>query len=156
MPIMKKRSALFALTFLIIFSAQTMAQDGMSIQKSNYSVQETTDRLERILTEKGLKIFEKVNHQNGAASVGMDLSPSVVLIFGNPKLGTPLMQCAPTVAIDLPQKMLIWENAEGEVQIGYNSADYLKSRHNIEGCTQELQKISGALRNFAQSAAGSN
>jgi uncharacterized protein (DUF302 family) len=86
----------------------------------------------------------------------MELPPTTVLIFGNPKLGTPLMQCAPTVAIDLPQKMLIWEDDNGNVSIGYNSPEYLKKRHNIAGCDQELQKISGALQKFAQNAAGIN
>lgn len=128
----------------------------MNILKSNYSVQETADRLQKKLIENGLTVFNKINHHKGAVSVNMKLKPTVVLIFGNPKLGTPLMQCAPTVAIDLPQKMLIWEDAGGEVNIGYNSTEYLKTRHNIEGCSQELQKISKALQNLAQYAAGSN
>lgn len=139
-----------------IFTTTTFAQDGMEIIQSEYSVEETTDRLEKVLKDNGLTIFENVNHQEGATSVNMDLSPSTVFIFGNPRLGTPLMQCAPTVAIDLPQKMLIWKDQNGQVHVGYNSPDYLKKRHNIEGCDQELQKISGALKKFAQNAAGLN
>ncbi len=128
-------------------------QDGMEIIQSRYSVEETTDRLENVLTENGLTIFKKVDHQEGAALVDMQLTPTTLLIFGNPKLGTPLMQCAPSVAIDLPQKMLVWEDKDGQVKIGYNTIDYLKKRHSIEGCDQELQKISGALQKFAQTAA---
>jgi uncharacterized protein (DUF302 family) len=133
-----------------------MAQDGVITLESNYSVEKTTNRLEHALTENGLTIFRKVDHQKGATSVDMELPPTTVLIFGNPKLGTPLMQCAPTVAIDLPQKMLIWKDQDGHVQVGYNSPDYLKKRHDIKGCDQELQKITGALKKFAQSAAGMN
>ncbi|MDZ7682715.1 MAG: DUF302 domain-containing protein [Fodinibius sp.] len=139
-----------------VFITTTFAQDGVEIIESKYSVEETTDRLENTLTENGLTIFQKVDHKKGAASVDMQLPPTTVLIFGNPKLGTPLMQCAPTVAIDLPQKMLVWEDQHGQTHVGYNSPDYLKKRHGIEGCDQELQKISGALKNFAQTAAGIN
>lgn len=153
---MKKLVAFLVFVFLGIITTQAFAQDGIEIIQSEYSVEKTTDRLEKVLKDNGLNIFDKINHQEGATSVDMDLSPTTVLIFGNPKLGTPLMQCAPTTAIDLPQKMLIWENEDGKVNIGYNSPDYLKERHNIEGCDQELQKISGALKKFAQTAAGMN
>ena len=139
-----------------VFINATFAQDGVEIMESNYSVKKTTDRLEKVLKSNGLTIFRKVDHREGAASVDMELPPATVLIFGNPKLGTPLMQCAPTAAIDLPQKMLIWEGADGKVRIGYNSTDYLKRRHRIRGCDQELQKIAGALEKFARTATGMN
>jgi uncharacterized protein (DUF302 family) len=147
------------LTFLLLtglFISESIAQDGMVTLESNYSVDKTTNRLEHALTENGLTIFRKVDHQKGAASVDMELPPTTLLIFGNPKLGTPLMQCAPTVAIDLPQKMLIWEDQDEQVQVGYNSPDYLKKRHDIKGCDQELQKITGALKKFAHTATGMN
>ena len=154
---MNKLTAFLLLIFLAaIFANESVAQDGMTTLQSNYSVDKTIDRLENALTDNGLTIFKKVNHQKGATSVGMELPATTVLIFGNPKLGTPLMQCAPTAAIDLPQKMLIWEDQDGEVNLGYNSPDYLKKRHGIEGCDQELQKITGALKKFAQAAAGIN
>ncbi|WP_445663951.1 DUF302 domain-containing protein [Fodinibius sp. AD559] len=139
-----------------IITTPAVAQEGMEIVQSKYSVEETTDRLQKVLKDNGLTIFEKVNHQEGASSVSMEMPPTTVLIFGNPKLGTPLMQCAPTVAIDLPQKVLIWNDQNGQVNVGYNSPDYLKKRHSIKGCDQELQKISGALQKFAQTAAGIN
>jgi len=154
---MKKLTTFLLFVFLVaIFASESIAQDGTVTLQSNYAFDKTIDRLEKVLTENGLTIFKKVDHQEGAASVNMDLPPTTVFIFGNPKLGTPLMQCAPTVAIDLPQKMLIWEDQDGEVNLGYNSPDYLKKRHGIEGCDQELQKITGALKKFAQTAAGIN
>ena len=146
------------MTFVLVGSTttQAIAQDGIEIMQSEYSVSETTDRLENILEDNGLTIFQKVDHQEGAASVNMELPPTTVLIFGNPKLGTPLMQCAHTVAIDLPQKILVWADKDGQVKVGYNTIDYLKKRHSIEGCDQELQKISGALQKFVQTATGVN
>jgi len=154
-----RRYSIFLL-FLFIFSGilnnTSRAQDGLTIVQSNYSPGETVNRLINIFDKKGLTIFKRVDHKKGAASVDMELPPTTVLIFGNPKLGTPLMQCAPTVAVDLPQKMLVWKNARGDVSIAYNSPAYLKKRHNIEGCGQELNKISNALKNLAQKAAGNN
>jgi uncharacterized protein (DUF302 family) len=154
---MKEITAFLTFTILTGFViSESIAQDGMVMLESNYSVEKTTNQLEHTFTENGVTIFRKVDHQKGAASIDMALPPTIVLIFGNPKLGTPLMQCAPTVAIDLPQKMLIWEDQKGLVYVGYNSADYLKQRHDIKGCDQELQKITGALKKFAQTAAGIN
>ncbi len=137
-----------------IFAKHGLAQEGMVTLKSNYSVEKTLDRLENVLTENRLTIFRKVDHREGATTVDMKLPPTTVIIFGNPKLGTPLMKCAPTVAIDLPQKMLVWQSKNGSVYVGYNAPEYLKKRHGIEGCDQVLQKINGALKKFAQTAAG--
>ncbi|MDZ7659009.1 DUF302 domain-containing protein [Fodinibius sp.] len=148
---------IITITFMLgIIVIPANGQDGMEVIQSQHSVEETTDRLKNILKENGITIFQKVNHKEGAAAVNMDLSPTTVLIFGNPKLGTPLMQCAQTTAIDLPQKALVWEDSEGITHIGYNSPEYLKKRHNIEGCDQELNKISKALDKFTRAAAGSN
>ena len=154
---MKKITAF--LTFVILtglFITESIAQDGMVSLESNYSVNKTIHRLENVLTEKGLTIFKKVDHQKGALSANMELPESTVIIFGNPKLGTPLMQCAPTVGIDLPQKVLVWKDQKGKVLVEYNSPDYLRQRHDIKGCDQELQKIGGALNKFARNAAGIN
>lgn len=151
---MKKLCIVLVFIFLGIITTQAVAQDGIEIVESKYSVEETVDRLVNILKENGLTIFEKVNHQKGAISASMELPPTTVLIFGNPNLGTPLMQCAPTVAIDLPQKMLIWKDRKGQVYVGYNAPAYLKKRHNIKGCEQELQKITRALKKFVHNATG--
>ena len=82
----------------------------------------------------------------------MSLRPTEVVIFGNPKVGTPLMNCAQSVAIDLPQKALIWQDEAGEVWLAYNDPAYLAGRHKIEGCDEVLKKVSGALANFAAAA----
>ena len=94
-----------------------------------------------------------MNHHKNAANVGLELRPTSLLVFGNPNLGSPLMQESSTTAIDLPQKMLVWENAEGVVYISYNSPEYLASRHNIKDNTAIIAKISGALHKLSSNAA---
>jgi len=150
MHLVSKTALIIAM--LLTFSS-TYSQEGMIAVQSDFSVEETANRLEEILTENGINIFEIVDHKKGAASVDMSLLPTTLFIFGNPMIGTPIMQCKQSAAIDLPQKMLIWENSEGIVQIGYNNPNYLKNRHSIEGCDAELKKIGKALGNFAESAA---
>lgn len=141
--------------YITIMSFSTaFAQEGMTTIQSNYPVEESANRLEKILTENGITIFNKIDHQQGASDVDMELSPTILFIVGNPKLGTPVMQCSQTAAIDLPQKILIWENSESVVQIGYNNPEFLKERHSIKGCDDVLKKIDDALHNFAVSAAG--
>ncbi|MFO7800177.1 DUF302 domain-containing protein [Rhodohalobacter sp.] len=129
------------------------AQEGITTIQSDFSVEETANRLEKVLTDNGITIFNKIDHRQGASGVDMELSPTILFIIGNPKLGTPVMQCAQTAAIDLPQKMLIWENSEGVVQVGYNNPEYLKKRHSVTGCDEVLKKIDDALHNFSESAA---
>ena len=83
---------------------------------------------------------------------GLSLRPTELLIFGNPKIGTPLMNCAQSVAIDLPQKMLAWQDEAGTTYLGWNDPGYLQNRHAIEGCDEILQTVTGALANFAKAA----
>jgi uncharacterized protein (DUF302 family) len=85
----------------------------------------------------------------------MELKPTELLIFGNPKIGTPLMNCAQSVAVDLPQKMLAWEDETGTVYLGWNDPMHLKARHGIEACDKVLETVSGALANFAKAATAS-
>ena len=126
-------------------------RDGIVRVKSNYSVEETVKRFESIAKERGLNIFGIVNHQAGAESVGLELRPTQVVIFGNPRVGTPLMQCNQTVGIDLPQKALIWQDEQGQVWLGYNSPKYLSNRHKLRGCADEaLETIGNALSMLAQ------
>jgi len=96
---------------------------------SNHSVDETVERLRRVLQSKGVKLFALIDHSGEAAKVGMKMLPTKLLIFGNPKAGTPLMLAAPSSAIDLPLKILIWEDALGKVWVTYNSPAYLEERH---------------------------
>ena len=149
---MAKRIFLF-LIITFLFSSIALAESGLVSVHSNHSVTETGNRLESILKEKGMKIVARINHAAGAASVDLKLRPTELLIFGNPKVGTPLMQCEQTVAIDLPQKMLIWEDESGEVWLTYNDPGYLADRHGIQGCEENIQKVKGALANFARAAA---
>jgi uncharacterized protein (DUF302 family) len=98
---------------------------------SPHSVVETLQRLEALVKSKGLTIFCRVDHSGEAAKAGLKMKPTQLLIFGSPQAGTPLMLASPTLAIDLPLKALIWEDADGKVWVSYNSTEYLKSRHNI-------------------------
>ncbi len=128
-------------------------KNGLVNVKSNHTVQKTADKLEAILKEKGMTVFTRINHTAGAEKVSKKLRPTEVVIFGNPKVGTPLMQCAQTVAIDLPQKMLIWQDAAGATWLTYNDPSYLMQRHKIKGCDPVIKKVTGALSKFANAAA---
>jgi uncharacterized protein (DUF302 family) len=126
--------------------------DGLVTYQSHYSVKETADKFESILKDKGLTIFARINHQKNAESVNLELRPTEVIIFGNPKVGTPLMQCAQQTAIDLPQKVLIMQDAEQNVWLSYNNPKYLKQRHSIEGCDKVVNKISTVLSKLSTAA----
>lgn len=144
---------------LALFSALVLAlplcagaAEGLVKVKSAHGVADTADKLANAIDGKGLKLFARINHAEGAEEAGMALRPTELIIFGNPKAGTPLMQCAQSTAIDLPQKALIWEDEEGQVWLGYNDPGYLKERHGIEGCDKPLENISKALENVASVA----
>jgi uncharacterized protein (DUF302 family) len=98
---------------------------------SNHSVDETVTKLEGILQAKGITLFALVDHSGEAAKAGMKMRPTRLLIFGNPRAGTPVMLAAPSSAIDLPLKILVWEDDQGKVRITYNSPTYLQTRHNL-------------------------
>lgn len=108
-----------------------MAANGIVDTPSNHSVDETIERLQSILHAKGVTLFALVDHSGEAAKIGMTMRPTKLLIFGNPKGGTPLMLAAPSSAIDLPLKILVWEDANQKVWISYNSLAYLKERHGL-------------------------
>jgi uncharacterized protein (DUF302 family) len=109
---------------------------------SNHPVEQTVERLQGILRQKGITLFALIDHSGEAKKVGMEMRPTKLLIFGSPEAGTPVMLAAPTVAIDLPLKILVWEDGQGKVWLSYNSAAYLQARH---GVPQELlQNISAA------------
>jgi uncharacterized protein (DUF302 family) len=107
------------------------AQSGIVTVPSVQSVDLTVQKLEGILQAKGVKLFGFVDHSGEAEKAGMQMRPTKLLIFGNPKAGTPLMIASPTVAIDLPLKILVWEDAAGKVQVSYNSVAYLQARHGL-------------------------
>jgi len=108
---------------------------GIIDRPSNHSVEQTVDRLKNILQSKGVTLFALVDHSGEAEKAGMKMRPTKLLIFGSPKAGTPLMLAAPSIAIDLPLKILVWEDSQGKAWISYNSPEYLRERH---GLPQEL------------------
>jgi uncharacterized protein (DUF302 family) len=110
------------------------AADGLVAIKSPYTAKETMDRFEATAKQRGLSVFARIDHAAGAAKVGKTLRPTEVLIFGNPQGGTPFMECAQSVGIDLPLKALVWEDAASQVWLGYNDPDYLAKRHGVATC----------------------
>ena len=105
--------------------------NGIIDKPSNSSVDETVARLENILRARQVTVFAVVDHSGEAAKVGLTMRPTKLLIFGSPKAGTPLMLASPSVAIDLPLKILVWEDSQGKVWLSYNSPEYLKERHSL-------------------------
>ena len=138
--------------FTMLLSNAALAAESLISVESHYSVKKTADRFENILANKGLTIFARINHSENASNVNLDLTPTEVVIFGNPKVGTPLMQCSKTVAIDLPQKALFWEDNKGQVWLSYNNPEALKERHGIKGCDQLVTKISHVLGRLSEAA----
>lgn len=149
---MFRKALIFALAPLAFGAAQSPDVEGMVAVESPHSVSDTQARLETALEENGLTLIAVVNHEENAASVDLDLRPTRLLIFGNPQAGTPLMQASQTVAIDLPQKMLIWEDDGGTVWLAYNDVEYLKDRHDISGMDELFGNIANALQNLADAA----
>ncbi|GMQ96545.1 MAG: DUF302 domain-containing protein [Gammaproteobacteria bacterium] len=139
-----------ATTFVLMFcfASLAMAGEGIVSVKSAYSVSATLDRLEKVLKKKGMTIFKRIDHSAGAKGVGLKLRPTELLIFGNPKVGTKLTQCAQTAAIDLPMKALAWQDADGTVWLSYNDPAYLAKRHGAKDC-KVVDKMTKALGNFS-------
>jgi uncharacterized protein (DUF302 family) len=124
--------------------------NGIVTIPSNHSVDETVQRLKNILRSKGITLFAVIDHSGEAAKVGMKMPNTKLVIFGNPKGGTPLMLAAPSIAIDLPLKILVAEDAKGKVWVSYNSPEYLKDRH---GLPQDLVQNIAVVAALAHSAA---
>jgi uncharacterized protein (DUF302 family) len=118
---------------------------GMINKPSRYTVPETMDRLVAVLQAKGMTVFDRIDHAGAAKKAGLSMRSSQLLIFGNPKGGTPLMVAAPTVAIDLPFKALAWEDGDGKVWLSYNSPAWLKERHGIRGKDDAIAALEKAL-----------
>lgn len=108
-----------------------MKDEGIVNKPSNHSVEQTVDRLKNILQAKGVTLFALIDHSGEAEKVGMKMPPTKLLIFGNPNAGTPLMLASPRIALDLPLKILVWQDSEGKVWLSYNSPDYLKERYGL-------------------------
>lgn len=139
--------------FICLMAASLLvsAAEGMISLQSPHTATATMDRLESIVEEKGLTVFARIDHAAGAEKVGKSLRPTELLIFGNPKGGTPFMQCAQSVGIDLPLKALVWEDDTGQVWLGYNDPSYLAQRHGAEECAV-VPKLSKALEGMTKAA----
>jgi uncharacterized protein (DUF302 family) len=144
---------LTAFAFPAAGAAQAGPDHGLVIVESAASFEATYDRLRSAIeANPNLRILAEVDHGANAAGVDRALPPTRLILFGNPKLGTPLMQGARTVAIDLPQKVLVWEDGDG-VHVAYNHPDYLAARHGIDGRDRILETIAGALSGLVEAAA---
>ena len=129
-----KRLPRACLALVVCASSAASGIDGLVAIKSPYPAKDTMDRFEQNARQRGLNIFARIDYAAGAAKVGKALRPTEVLIFGNPAGGTPLMECAQSTGIDLPLKALVWEDAEGQVWLGYNDPAYLAQRHDSPQC----------------------
>ena len=127
------------------------AADGLVELKSPYNVHDTMNRLEEIVKQRNLNVFARIDHAAGAAKAGKSLRPTELLIFGNPQGGTPLMECSQSAGIDLPLKMLIWEDDTAQAWLGYNDPAYLARRHGITQCPV-VEKLRKALAGIAEAA----
>jgi len=145
-----------ALTSMYLFTPMTMAagDNGLISKKSAYSVSETLDRLENILTRKGITIVTRWRHDAGAKKVGIPLRPTELLIFGNPKLGSHFFTSQQTAGIDLPMKALAWEDENGQVWLSYNDPQYIADRHGIKNRAEIVNKMTAALDRLTNVATG--
>ncbi len=133
--------------------AMAMAKPGIITKTSNQGFEETYSKLRGIIENNpNLKIILELDHSKNAASVDLKLNPTRIIMFGNPKLGTPLMNTTSYLGLDLPQKILVTQSAGGKVEISYNDPMYLKDRHKIVGVEEVLAKVSGALNKISDGA----
>lgn len=131
-----------------------VADDGLITLKSTHTVNETLDRYQHAVEDKGMKVFARIDHAAAAKGVDMPLRPTSVLIFGNPKVGTMLMQSNQTAGIDLPLKLLAWQDEDGQVWIAYTDPAYLVQRHAITDRDPVVANMRKALNAFATTATG--
>lgn len=134
---------------------EVIEQQGVITKVSTKNFEETYNSLkETIADNPNLKIIAELDHQGNSTSVGLKLNPTRIIMFGNPKLGTPLMQSSQTTGLDLPQKIMVWQDDQDMVKVSYNNPEYLKQRHGIEEKDEVLEKISEALNKITNVAIG--
>jgi uncharacterized protein (DUF302 family) len=146
------KKPLLALALCGLLQAGAHAAPGLVSVKSAHDVPATADKLVAVLEDKGMKIFARIDHAAGAKKVEMTLAPTELVIFGNPKIGTALMNCGHSIAIDLPLKALIWQDGDGQVWLSYNDPAELAERHGLQGCGPVLDKVTKGLDGFARAA----
>jgi len=152
----KLHTGILAALFLAFVSlAPSLAHadtDGMIVKTSDFGVIKTLDRLGIALERAGITVFARIDHAKGAKKVGLELSPTALIIFGTPKIGTPLMQSNPRIGLDLPLKALAWQDADGSVKLGYTDPVWLAKRHGITDRGEVFKKMTGALNKFTNMA----
>jgi uncharacterized protein (DUF302 family) len=138
--------------FVLSGSAQNPVKhkNGIVDVLSKHSVDENVDRVKNILQFKGIALFSLIDHSGEAAKVGLKMPPTKLIVFGSPKAGTPLMLAAPSIAIDLPLKILVWQDANGKVWLSYNNSEYLQERHSLP---QDLVQNIAVVAALAEKAA---
>jgi uncharacterized protein (DUF302 family) len=148
------RAGVFALiATMCLWGMQAMAADGLTTIRSSYGPKDTMNRLEAEVKAKGLIVFARIDHAAGAEAVGLSLRPTELLIFGNPKGGTPLMQSNQTIGIDLPLKALVWEDASGATWLAYNDPAWLAKRHGLGPEVEAaVSAIAAALKAITKTA----
>src|SRR6266403_3424891 len=127
--------------------------EGLTTIASSHDPKETIDRLETEIRAQGMAVFARIDHAAGAAEVGLTLRPTELIIFGNARGGTPLMQSEQTVGIDLPLKALVWEDAAGKTWLSYNEPRWIAQRHSVANAEQVVSKLAAALSAMARTAA---
>lgn len=145
---------LSAIVVFAFIASPAVAQTGLITKESRFGVAETIDRLATLAEERGIGVAARVDHAAAARSANLELRPTEVLIFGNPRLGTPLMQSARTIGIDLPLKVLAWEDGAGKVWIAYNDPAFLRERHGISDRDEGFAAMAKALDGLTSAAAG--
>ena len=148
---MKKFMLTVGLMLCIAFPVE--AADGVINVQSFFNAKETAKRYVKIVKDKDMTVFDRINHTKNAKKVGVQLRYTELIIFGNPNVGSTLMKCQQRVALDLPQKVLIWEDEQGLVWITYNDPEYLVQRHTIDGCKEVIAKVKSVLAGIAKAAA---
>jgi uncharacterized protein (DUF302 family) len=152
---MEKTMRTFILSICLLAFGSVQAADQFVRKQSQYSVAETVQRIEAILDKaKPIRVLGKVDHEANARSVNLELKPTTLLIFGNPALGTQLMQENPEAGVDLPMKMLVWEDDEGKVWLSYTSPMVFAERHQLVKSQPVLKKMTGALNKISDKATG--
>lgn len=140
------------LTAMLGWTATAVAVDGFVSKRSAHGVSETLDRLETAVREAGMTVVARVDHSAAAKKADLELRPTAVLMFGNPKVGTPLMQSAQTIGVDLPMRAVAWQDEKGQVWLGYDAPSFLARRHGIDDRNEVVTRMAAALDRFADAA----
>lgn len=146
------RFVLLVAASILFLAPAAFADDDLIVKQSAHSVSQTLDRLAAALQKKGTVVFTRIDHAGGAKNAGVDMKPTELLVFGNPKLGAPLMQSNRKIGIDLPMKVLAWEDDDGKVWLAYTNPDELKDRFDIRDRDEVFKKMAGALDNLTSAA----